>query len=389
MGLSSSKNSSEQSAEVYLTQQFSGTCNVTCQNTMSSVSISMIDSTVGGNVEINQTCSTNASCLIGSTMDATSDVLFKATNSANAKNAWSGWSLDPFNFDSASNDSRQDIRQSINQSTTESCNISSYNQMNNISIFAANSTIGGDISISQNASTQGQCQLHNSMSAAAYATGQAQNTASSGKDKKGQKFGDKSGKLTILTYLVIAVVVIVIVSIVGKIIAGHSKKSAESKQEQEFIEARAMAGCPGGMKPILDPKTGKPVLDPKTKRPVCPPPPMYPPRSAPPVVVTPGGQRQYASAPPQFTGGPTRIQETVEAPVTVVLQDYGSRGGRGSRGGNGNGGPKPSASQAASVGGTPPVAGGAPVSAPGRLGVQVSRSGSDIPSLPQAGLVTV
>nr|QBK86245.1 MAG: lipid membrane protein [Marseillevirus LCMAC102] len=230
MGFSHSKNISEQKAEVYITQQFSGSCDVTCQNVMTNVTVDIINSTVGGSVSLSQSCATDASCMIGSNMDAIADVQFKATNTANAKNAWSGWSLDPFNFDTAVNESRQDMKEAINQSTSETCNISSYNQMNNITIFAANSTIGDNISITQNASTQGQCQLNNSMNAAAYASGIAQNTATSGKDKKGQKFGDKSSIMVGLTYLIIAIVVIVIVSVIAKVITGHAKKTAERKR---------------------------------------------------------------------------------------------------------------------------------------------------------------
>ena len=274
MGSSSSKSVSEQSANTYLTQQFSGTCNVTCQNVASNISIDLINTTLLGGISLTQTCSTDATCLSSSAMDATADVLFKAVNSANAKNAWSGWSLNPFSFDSSEADSIMSIKNSINQSTSETCNISSYNQMNNISIFAANSTIGGDISITQNASTQGQCQLNNSMTAAAYASGSAQNQATSGKDKKGQKFGNKSGKMTAFTYIIIGIVVIVIVMMVGRSISGGSKKKEAKGKEQAALTARGKAGCPGGMKPILDPKTGQPVMDPRTRRPICPPPPI-------------------------------------------------------------------------------------------------------------------
>jgi hypothetical protein len=62
------------------------------------------------------------------------------------------------------------------------------------------------------------------MSAASYATGITQNTSTSGKDKKGEKFGDKNAKMRILTYAVIGIVVIVIVSIIAKIITSHAKK---------------------------------------------------------------------------------------------------------------------------------------------------------------------
>lgn len=283
MGQSTSKNISEQTANVNIMQQFSGTCDVVCQNTMSDVSVSIIDSTIGGSVNLNQTCSTNASCLIGSTMNAVADAMFKDSNTANAKNTSEmPWFAESINTDTAENISRQTIREAINQSSNEHCNVGSYNQMNNISIFAANSTIGGNISISQNASTSGQCRLTNSMRAAATATGQTINKATSGKDKKGEKFGNKTGKLTLITYLVIGIVVIVIVSIVGKIIAGMSQKGEFKKRQETYLKALAKQGCPGGGKPLMDPKTKLPILNPVTQQPMCPPPQQRPVSSRPP-----------------------------------------------------------------------------------------------------------
>lgn len=269
MGVSYSKAESEQSANTYMAQQFSGTCNVTCQNALNNVVVDIIGSTIGGSIKLDQSCSTNASCLIDSTSNATSDVMFKATNSSNASSAWSIWSGNPFSFEMAESLSRQDIKQTINQTSSEACNISSYNQMDNITIFVANSTIGGDISISQNASTQGQCKLKNSMSAAAYASGTAQNVAKSGKDKKGDK-------ASLFTYIVIGIVVVVIVGIVAKVITGQSEKSKKIKQMKAVIEARAEVGCPGGVKPIMDPKSGKPMIDPRTQGPICPAPKIIP-----------------------------------------------------------------------------------------------------------------
>jgi hypothetical protein len=279
MGYSQSKTKSEQYAETYLTQQFSGTCDVTCDNSIDNLTIDIINSTVGGDVKVSQSCSTNANCLISSNMDATSDVLFTALNSSNAANAGNILNM-IFGFPSverSSSKSRQSIRTSINQSDNQTCKLSSYNQMNNVTIFAANSTIGGDISVSQTGSTQGQCQLSNSMSAAAYASGQANNNASSGKDKKTEKFSAKSGKIKIFTYFILGIVVIVIVGIIAKIIAGRSQTSEMTVQELKTAQMRALAGCPGGVKPVADPATGQAYIDPKTKRHICPPPPMFPP----------------------------------------------------------------------------------------------------------------
>ncbi len=262
--ISISKASSEQSANVSLTQQFAGTCDVTCQNIMSGVVISIIDSNVGGNITISQTCATNATCMINSMMDGSIDVQFTAANTSSA-NAASSLYPSIFSWNQSESSSRQDIKENITQSTNETCNISSINQMNNISIFASGSNIGGSIAVEQNASTQGQCQLTNAMTASAYASGMATNQAKSGKDKKGDKGG------TVLYYVIGAVVFVALVFIIGKIISSYSANNEETSKVNDAILARASLGCPGGAKPYLD-KFGKVMIDPRTKLPICPPP---------------------------------------------------------------------------------------------------------------------
>lgn len=227
MGASSSTINNKQQAITDITQQFSGTCNVNCQNSMNDISIDIINTNLRGGINLSQSCSTDASCLSSSATDAASDALFTAANSTNAKNAASLFGGSILNFDSSKINNLQEIRNSLNSYTTEDCNISSYNQMDNISIFAANSTIGGDVAIQQNASTQGQCKLNNSMSAAAYSSGHAQNQATSGKDKKGQKFGskfgNKSGKFRMLWYILLIIVGLVVLGIVAKMVSHKSK----------------------------------------------------------------------------------------------------------------------------------------------------------------------
>ena len=246
MGKSSSKIYSEQNADLFLTQQFSGTCNVTCQNAMDNINIDIINTTIGGSIELDQTCATNASCLIGSTTNAQADVLFKANNSTNASDSGI------LKGDDTDISSIQNIRENINQSTEESCDISSYNQMNNISIFAADSTIGGDISISQNASTQGQCQLNNNLSASALASGLQKNTATSGKNKLSQK---KSSFMRIIVILAILVVLLILSFFASKVI----KSFLVSKKKGDTLEAKKQAGCPPGQSPIY--RNGEPSTD--------------------------------------------------------------------------------------------------------------------------------
>ncbi len=291
--ISISKATSEQSASVFLTQQFSGTCDIVCQNIMSGVVISIIDSNVGGNITVSQTCATNATCMINSMSDAAIDVEFTAANTTSAAAAQGLWPS-IFSWNESESSSRQDIKETITQSTNESCNISSVNQMNNISIFVSGSNIGGGISVEQNASTQGQCQLTNTMSASAYASGMATNQAKSGKDKKGSKGGST------LMYIIGAVVFVVLLFVVGKIISSYSTSNEQSEQVNQAVQARAAFGCPGGAKPAVD-STGKVIIDPRTKLPICPPPPL----------------------PPRGTGTQIRIVEPVANPTVdkILAQD--------------------------------------------------------------------
>lgn len=265
-GISSSSASSEQSAQAFLSQQFYGSCDITCTNIQSNINIDIINSIVGGDINLTQQCSVNANCMVSGSSDATSDVLFKATNSSNAKDTGGLFGGNLFNIDKASSMSRQDIKQTILQSTTENCKLATLNQMNDITILAANSVIGGSINIGQTGSTAGQCQLQNNLTAAATATALASNTATSGKDKKGQK---KGGSTTLIT-AVIFIGALAVIYILARMYVGNAEETQQQQNIQEVEMARAKAGCPGGLKPILNSK-GSPIIDPLTRKPICPP----------------------------------------------------------------------------------------------------------------------
>lgn len=261
-GASSSYTSSEQSAQAFLSQQFSGSCDISCTNRQDNVNVDIINSIIGGDISLTQTCSVNSSCMVSGSSDAASDVLFKAANSSNAKDTGGLFSGSLFNIDSAVSMSRQDIKQTILQSTSESCKMSSLNEMNNITILAANSVIGGSIKIGQTGSVSGQCKLGSNMSAAATATAMASNTATSGKDKKGS-----SGMM----YMIVGVVIVMAVTYVfAKMYTGNVATEEQEAKIKDVESARAKAGCPGGVGAIKG-DDGEFVIDPLTRRPICPP----------------------------------------------------------------------------------------------------------------------
>lgn len=269
VGFSSTKVNATEEASSFITQQFSGTCDVVCQNNIDNVSVTLIGSNVGGSVQLAQTCSSNPTCVIGSSFGATSDTLLKAVNSANAKNASSWFGA---NMDKTKLNNLLSIRQNISQSSNQTCNIGSYNQMDDISILAVNSNIGGNIGLYQSGSANGSCQLTNSITAATAATGMSNNTATSGKDKLGQKKGSKSGKLSIISYIILAIVVVVVIVIVGRMISGGSKSKESAAEVAKLTAAKMAAGCIDGAQPLIDPATGQPLVNPRTHGPYCPPP---------------------------------------------------------------------------------------------------------------------
>lgn len=296
MGLSSSTATSSQSFSSTVTQQFSGACNIQCQNADKNTALTFVNSNVG-NIDISQTCATDASCMIASANDSTVDVLFKAANSTNAKSASTVSWLDPGQIDTSNISSRQNISMMTNQAVNQTCNIGSYNELDNTSIFAANSNLG-NITISQKGDTTGQCALSNSMSAADKASGDLDNNAQSGGKGKGQ----------ILMVIVVGVLLIAMMGILAKVMGGQSQSRAMKKAQKKALQAEALVGCPGGTKPVLDRKTKLPILNPKTGKPICPPPPPGSLRST---VGRGVGQSQGGSAPPfgrpsgglQFAGG--------------------------------------------------------------------------------------
>jgi len=208
MGASVSTASSQETSDAYLSEQFYGSCDITCNNTQSGVNINLIDSYVSGSVDLDQKCSVNGNCMVSSTSDVSADVMFKAANSTNAKNASNLFTGSEFNFDASDVSSRQDIKQTILQNTTQKCNMASINSLTDVNILAYNSTIGGNIQLDQSGNTQGTCQLGNSMKAATTATAMASNKATSGKSKKGDK-GTKGNIGSVVGIIVVIIIVFV------------------------------------------------------------------------------------------------------------------------------------------------------------------------------------
>jgi hypothetical protein len=222
----SASSSSYQYADAQIAQSYQGTCDINCENSMNNVDITFINSNVGNNVNVTQSCAVNGQCLFNNTMDSTADVIFKASNSANAAAAI----LQLPSFDSSSTFSLQSIQENINESTSQTCDVSSINQMNNLNFFAANTDISGSVNIGQSGVTNGNCQLNDSMRASAYASGTIDNCAAAGKAAKGKcSLGKGSSSITYFLIILLIIVVAIVLIIVGShFISKYSKSKGSS-----------------------------------------------------------------------------------------------------------------------------------------------------------------
>jgi len=213
-----------QIATAEVMQQFRGVCNISCTQSMNNVHIIIKGSTIGGNVEIKQACTVDGNCFMGSAMAASSSIILKSTNMAQSQSSGLPWDILSNSKSNIYNYSRSN--QYVNQSNEQTCNQFTTNSMNDVSIFAENSDIGGSAVVSQSGDTKAGCVLKNTMSAALTAMQTSTNTAKSGKDKLAGKIQAKEtwAKVAIVGSIVGGVVAIV--AIIARVVAGPMNNDA-------------------------------------------------------------------------------------------------------------------------------------------------------------------
>jgi hypothetical protein len=205
--VNSSNSTSSQTAAANISQQYAGTCDIICDNSISNVNMDFIDSVVTGGVNLTQSCTVNAPCLFNVMQNASADVIFKATNTAGS----AGGILPQISWNNSNTSSYQNISENISQGISQQCDLSSVNSLNGVNVYAQNSTIGGGINITQTGDTAGSCTLNAGMSAAEIASGTADNCSTAGKKAKKGCGGKGGGSTASMVIGVIIVVVLVMV----------------------------------------------------------------------------------------------------------------------------------------------------------------------------------
>jgi len=228
MGAAVSTSTSEQIGNQNLSQSLFSSCNISCNNTMKDTGITVIRSNTG-DITIAQTCAVNGQCVFSSVMASVADLQFKAANAAQA--AATAVNFGTYSFTGTY--SYQEINQNIQQSTSQKCNISSSNDMNNVQAYIADSKTG-NISIDQNASAGGTCVLKNAMNADASGTGVADNCAASGKAAKKKSCKGKGGGIgSYILYFIVGIIGFTIVMTIIRFLKGNAPKLPPCTKENK------------------------------------------------------------------------------------------------------------------------------------------------------------
>jgi len=224
MGLSISKATAEATINQSLINSYAGTCDFKCDNKISNVYVDVVNTTIEGGLKIEQQCSSDGTCSINTSMDSLVDTVAKAAASSNAKDVGILQGI----LDKSESDSRVVINNFLDQEVYDKCSVESSNDMSNINIFAVNAQIDGGILIGQIGTVVGSCSFQTTMKAVQKASGTANATSLSGKDKCGECCSACSGIGMIAMYVGIGLVVIVVLGVAAYIIYRMTNKAPTS-----------------------------------------------------------------------------------------------------------------------------------------------------------------
>jgi hypothetical protein len=214
VGYDPTDNENTQISNATIAQQYSGTCQIRCDNIISGSSVNVINSQVGGDVGIEQVCSVNGQCMFNNNQQALADIFFKAANSANSQANSGLWNGTIFQWGPATNKSYQSIAETISQNINQECDVSSVNDINNSNVYAINSQIGGKVVIGQNGAASGNCTLQSGMNATAIATGLSDQCASAGKKAKKTCGGKSMGIGSYILYGILGIVAFTVIMLI-------------------------------------------------------------------------------------------------------------------------------------------------------------------------------
>lgn len=161
MGSNQSNTSSQtQTLENNILQATSESCQSNCTNIQEGQTIVINGSSIGGNIELNQQCTAQASCIMRGQIGAQVQSILNAMTKQSAVGQASMFQFS-FENQNQSSDISQNVTNTITQVMTSSCQGNSNNLEENNTVVLSNSRVGGDFVLSQKGSSTANCTMNN------------------------------------------------------------------------------------------------------------------------------------------------------------------------------------------------------------------------------------
>lgn len=159
-------------------------CIATCSSDIDGVTIKITDSSVGGDINIEASCTAQAACTMANSLQATTFTQLDAVQTASAEApigkiwTWPGLSIAVTN-----NYTNQSLTNNIAQIITSTCYADSDTVVKDITIDIENSNVDGGINISAIGDANVACQMSNSATIQTTSAASASQTATSSTGK--------------------------------------------------------------------------------------------------------------------------------------------------------------------------------------------------------------
>ena len=165
-----------------IAQTFSSDCSFSCHKVFVGEEVKF----KGDNkFQIDKQCTVNGTGLMDATIGSLANLEFAASRSSNAQDASKGRVGFPGEPDPAISRSRQELNTTIGQTAVDMCNTETTDQISKVEFLTGRQTFDGPVALVQDRTTKPACVLSEALTSSALATITADNSATSGKDKKG------------------------------------------------------------------------------------------------------------------------------------------------------------------------------------------------------------
>lgn len=191
-----------------LYENSSAACISTCTAITTSPTITISNTKVGGNINITTKCSASASCVMQSQLSAqVENIMSSISKQQNITTQLLPIAFD-FNNKNSSTEIKQNITNNITQTIQSVCQATDTTLTTNPTVVGSNATIGGDINIINEGSSNADCAINNLARMSLF-------NQSTSNDNQTTKQSNVLGVMMIAIVIIIVIGIVMVIIVIG------------------------------------------------------------------------------------------------------------------------------------------------------------------------------